>query len=171
MDLSHLIGKRIVSAWTVPSCEILFLVDDTQQLYELLPGNINKRTQGIRCFIAVEGTQSLRDATIEKAGPAAVISQPVGHKWASVCETIIITSKGACRITTAVFNAREHETCPLFITAVKGYPPQESVILADFARSFKEDKDDGAGSLRKEGVQGVQSGVSTPTSGGARTIH
>lgn len=171
MDLSHLIGKRIVSAWTVPGCEILFLVDDKQQLYELLPGDITKRTNAIRCFIGVDGAQAFRDATIEKAGAAATITQAVGKKWASVSESIFLTNKGICRITTAVFNAKENETCPLHVAAVKGFPPQDSIYLANFARAFKEEDNDGTASLRKKDVQGMQSGVSTTSGGSTRTLH
>jgi hypothetical protein len=171
MDLSHLIGKRIVSAWTVPSCEILFLVDDLQQLYELTPGDVAKRTKAIRCFIAVEGTHALRNGTVEKAGPLGIISQPVQDSWASISEAAIVTDKGTCRITTAIFNAKQAETCPLFISAVKGYPPQESVSLADFARCFEDKQNDGQASLRKKDVQGVQSRVSPSTRGSTRTLH
>jgi hypothetical protein len=171
VDLSHLIGKRIVSAWTVPSCEILFLVDETQQLYELTPGDVAKRTSAIRCFVSVEGASAFRDGRVEKAGPAAVISQPVGSKWASISETIIITSKGSCRLTTAAFNAQENETCPLFIAPVKGFPPQESIMLADFTRCFKEEETDGQASLRNEAVSGVQSRVRKEKGGIPPTLH
>jgi hypothetical protein len=171
VDLSHLIGKRITSAYTLPSCEILFLVDQKQQLYELLPGDIGKRTDAIRCFIAVDGAHAFHDATIEKAGPAATVTQAVGKKWASVTETIFITNKGACRITTAVFNAKENETCPLFVEAVKGFPPEDAVYLANFARAFKTEENDGTANLREEKLQGVQPRFSAPTGGGFRTIH